>query len=45
MLITAPGGRERTAEEYRSLYARAGFNLTRIIPTTSMVSIIEGVAA
>lgn len=45
MLIVTPGGRERTADEYSSLYARAGFRLTRIVPTTSTVSIIEGVAA
>lgn len=44
MLIVAPGGRERTDDEYRSLYARAGFKLTRIVPTTSTVSIIEGIA-
>jgi hypothetical protein len=34
---------ERTAEEYRSLFERAGFKLTRIVPTQSPYSIIEGV--
>ena len=28
-----PGGRERTAEEFRALFDRAGFELTRIVPT------------
>ena len=35
------GGRERTAEEFRALLDRAGFDLTRIVPTASAVSIIE----
>jgi hypothetical protein len=37
------GGRERTAEEYDRLYAAAGFELARIIPTPSPLHIIEGV--
>jgi hypothetical protein len=40
MLVT-PGGRERTAEEYRALFAGAGFEMTRIVPTKSPVSVIE----
>jgi SAM-dependent methyltransferase len=36
------GGRERTEEEFRSLYDRAGLQLTRIIPTRTVLSIIEG---
>ena len=42
MLVLTGGGRERTEEEYRELYARAGFELTRIVQTTSPMSIIEG---
>ncbi|HTG74918.1 MAG TPA: methyltransferase, partial [Terriglobia bacterium] len=38
-------GRERTAEEFRSLFARAGFRLTRITPTQSPQSVIEAVPA
>ena len=34
---------ERTAAEYRSLFERAGFKLTRIVPTQSPYSVIEGV--
>nr|AHE14572.1 N-methyltransferase MarM [uncultured bacterium] len=37
------GGRERTASEYRALLASAGFELTRIVPTQSPLSIVEGV--
>lgn len=36
-------GCERTAEEYRALLDRAGFTLTRIVPTPSPYSVIEGV--
>ncbi|OUL26428.1 methyltransferase [Nostoc sp. 106C] len=42
MLVMA-GGRERTEEEYRALLQAAGFQLTRIIPTSSPLSIIEAV--
>ncbi len=34
---------ERTAAEYRALFAEAGFELTRIVPTPSPYSVIEGV--
>ncbi|MBF2084776.1 MAG: methyltransferase [Thermoleptolyngbya sp. C42_A2020_037] len=43
MLVVAPGGCERTAEEFRQLLAQAGFALRRVIPTASPVSIIEAV--
>ena len=36
-------GRERTEAEYRDLLDRAGFRLTRIVPTPSPYSVIEGV--
>jgi isoprenylcysteine carboxyl methyltransferase (ICMT) family protein YpbQ len=42
MLVTM-GGRERTAAEYRSLLQATGFQLTRIIPTLSPVSVIEAI--
>lgn len=41
MVIT--GGRERTESEYRALLTAASFKLTRIIPTQSPRSLIEGV--
>jgi hypothetical protein len=33
MLLHTPGGRERTELEYRTLFSKAGFRLTRAIPT------------
>jgi O-methyltransferase domain/Dimerisation domain len=44
-MLLAVGGRERTAEEYRSLLTAAGFSLTRIVPTASPASVIEAVPA
>lgn len=41
-MMLSPGGLERTEEEYRELFAAAGFELTRIIPTASPMSVIEG---
>jgi hypothetical protein len=41
-MLTIPGGKERTEEEYRTLYQASGFQLTRIVPTTAEVSVIEG---
>ena len=42
-MMLYPGGRERTAEEFRSLFDRAGFSLTKIVPTKSPVSVVEAV--
>ncbi len=39
------GGKERTAEEYRTLLAAAGFRLTTISPTASSFSVIEAIPA
>ena len=41
-MLLMPGGRERTEDEFRSLFDRAGFRLTRIVPTKSPLSVIEG---
>jgi hypothetical protein len=43
MLAVTSGGRERTEAEYRALFEKAGFKLTRIVPTQREVSIIEGI--
>ena len=40
-MLLMPGGRERTEDEFRSLFDRAGFQLTRIVPTKSPLSVIE----
>jgi hypothetical protein len=41
-MLLIPGGKERTEDEYRTLFERAGFELTRIVPTGTEVSIVEG---
>ena len=45
VMLTCPGGRERTASEYDALFKRAGLKLTRIVPTASAVSVVEGMVA
>jgi hypothetical protein len=40
-MLLLPGGKERTAEEFAALFSRAGFELTRIVPTQSPLSVIE----
>jgi len=40
-MLLMPGGRERTADEFRTLFDRAGFTLTRIVPTESLLSVVE----
>ena len=42
-MMLIPGGKERTEPEYRQLYDSAGFELTRVIPTGTEVSVIEGI--
>ena len=42
-MLVMTGGRERTEAEFRELYERAGFRLTRVVPTESPFSVIEGV--
>lgn len=44
-MLVMTGGRERTEAEFRELLASAGFRLTRVIPTSSPVGIVEGVRA
>jgi len=43
LMMLIVGGRERTEEQYRHLFSRAGLELSRIIPTAHEVSIIEAV--
>ena len=40
-MLLMPGGRERTAEEFASLFELAGFELARIVPTESPLCVIE----
>lgn len=44
-MLAITGGLERTRPEYERLLERAGFRLTRIVPTTADVSVIEAVPA
>ena len=44
-MLVIVGGHERTEADYRALFEAAGFKLTQIIPTSSEMSIIEGVRA
>ncbi|MET7276442.1 methyltransferase [Streptomyces flaveolus] len=42
-LMLMLGARERTRTEYSDLFAKAGFELTRVVPTSAPISIIEGI--
>jgi hypothetical protein len=42
LMMMVIGGQERTEAEFRTLFAQADFTLTRVIPTQSPFSIIEG---
>jgi hypothetical protein len=44
-MMALTGGLERTREEFRDLFARAGLRLRRVIPTACPLSIVEGVRA
>jgi hypothetical protein len=42
MMLNAPGGMERTQQEFGALLKRAGYRLTRVVGTESAVSVVEG---
>ncbi len=42
MLVMYHGGRERTQAEYAALFAAAGFELARVVPTASLANVLEG---
>jgi hypothetical protein len=42
LMLVDLGGRERTEADYRTLLAGAGFELTAVTPTPSLVSVVEG---
>jgi len=44
-MLVLTGGRERTPDEFAHLFADSGWQLTRVIPTSSPYSIVEAVAA
>jgi hypothetical protein len=41
-MLVVTGGRERTAEEFKELFARAGLKLRRILPTACPLGTVEG---
>ena len=43
-MLVMPGGRERSEEEYRTLLKANGFELRRVVPTKSPMSVIEAVS-
>jgi hypothetical protein len=45
IMLTIPGGQNRTELEYRALLDKAGFRLTRVVPTKSAVSVVEAFPA
>ncbi len=44
VMLVLPGGQERTEAEYATLLEKGGFRLARVVPTNSVVSIVEAVA-
>ncbi|HVM95471.1 MAG TPA: methyltransferase [Candidatus Acidoferrales bacterium] len=44
-MLVLPGGRERTREEFRALFQRAGLRLLRVHPTASALHILEAAPA
>jgi SAM-dependent methyltransferase len=45
MLVRTPGGRERSEAEFRGILTHCGFAMTRVVPTSAPVSVIEAQAA
>jgi hypothetical protein len=45
MLVMTVGGKERSAAEFAALFASSGFRLSRIVPTSRPVSVIEALPA
>ncbi|MFZ9736913.1 MAG: methyltransferase [Prochlorotrichaceae cyanobacterium] len=45
MLVMCHGGKERTQEEFETLFSQAGFTLSRIVSTREDICVVEGVIA
>jgi hypothetical protein len=41
VMLTFPGGQERTEAQFRSLLKASGFELKSITPTTTMIHVVE----
>ena len=44
-MLAMTGGRERTAEDFAALFAASGFKLNRVIPTQSLMHLVEALPA
>jgi O-methyltransferase domain/Dimerisation domain len=45
VMLVVPGGQERTEAEYAALLRRSDFRLSRVVPTGSVVSVVEALPA
>jgi hypothetical protein len=45
MMLMSPGGRERTEVEHRQLLMQAGLQIERVVPTPSLLAIIQATPA
>ena len=45
LLMSSLTGKERTRAEFDAVFEAAGLSVTRVIPTSAPVAIVEGVAA
>ena len=45
VMLSVTGGCERTHDEYRALFAAAGFRLDRVVPTRGPISVLVGAPA
>jgi len=45
VMLVVPGGQERTEAEYDLLLSKASFRLSRVVPTDSVVSVVEALPA
>jgi hypothetical protein len=43
LMMVTYGGKERSEKQYRELFAQAGLQLTRVVPTRAGISVVEGV--
>jgi hypothetical protein len=42
LMLVLVGGRHRSEQEFGALFQQAGFRLTRVVPTPSLFSVVEG---
>ena len=43
IMMVMPGGMERTEAEFKALLTGAGFKFSRVVPTKSIVSVVEAI--